>query len=225
MSVIPMDEDGLRAVDRALDRGGPVIWPSPSPLPYTVAGVDPLAVNAVKGRPGGQPVGMVLADLGLVARYVELDAATLAFAEWLSADRLLNLFLPVRPGIPGWLQPSTSEGTLGVTLACLDQTRGVLDRRGHLYLSSANRTGGEVAVTAAAADTAFDSQLPVLDGDAARDPSVASGSATIVRVRPDRHLEVVRHGINDAGYAGDTERFRRDLAQGWATHRPWYSVS
>ncbi|MGH3671328.1 MAG: hypothetical protein ACRDSH_11935, partial [Pseudonocardiaceae bacterium] len=45
------------------------------------------------------------------------------------------------------------------------------------------------------------------------DQSVASGSATIVKVGPHRQVDVVRRGINDAGFAGDTGRFLQELTQ------------
>lgn len=217
MPVIPGDDNGLHVINGALGSGTPVVLPMPSPLPYTVAGRNPAAVNAVKGRPGAQPLGMVVADMNLVAAYVDLDSPTLAFAEWLSAHQLLNLFLPVRPDAPDWTTPSTMDGLLGVTLACSDAVRGLLDRWGHLYLSSANRTGEDVAVAATAAEATFSGQLCVLDGDASRDPTVPSGSATIVRVRPDSQIEVVRHGINDADRAGTSERFCADLAHRFAS--------
>jgi tRNA A37 threonylcarbamoyladenosine synthetase subunit TsaC/SUA5/YrdC len=95
-----------------------------------------------------------------------------------------------------------------------------LDERGHLYISSANRAGGEVAVTAATANTTFGDEFLVIDGDAVRDQSVASGSAAIVRVGPHQQVDVVRHGINDAGFAGDTSRFLQELTQRSETSRP-----
>ncbi|MGH3857849.1 MAG: hypothetical protein ACRDR6_31050, partial [Pseudonocardiaceae bacterium] len=141
------------------------------------------------------------------------------FARWLSVHELCNLLLPVGEGGPAWMRPSMSRGWLGVMLGWLGQVRSLLDERGHLYLSSANRTGGEVAVTAASADIAFGEELLVIDGDAARDQSVASGSAVIVKVGSHRRVEVVRHGINDVGFAGDTDRFLRELTRRWETSR------
>jgi hypothetical protein len=44
-----------------------------------------------------------------------------------------------------------------------------------------------------------------------KNPSAASGSATIVRVGSHRHLEVIQHGIHDAAFAGDTQRFLQHL--------------
>jgi hypothetical protein len=65
--------------------------------------------------------------------------------------------------------------------------------------------------TTRTARAAFGGQLLVIDGDLASDPSAASGSATIVKVGPHRHLEVVRHSIQDATFTGDTQRFLQHL--------------
>lgn len=221
MTLVGIDEEGLQRAGEALDAGAPVVIPMPVPLPYVLAGSDAAALNAAKGRPPAQPLGMVVADFAPVARYLDLDEDTSAFARWLAADQLLNLFVPVGDGSPAWMRPSTSNGWLGLMLACPEAVRALLDKRGHLYVSSANRTGGEVAVTAAAANLAFDDELLVIDGDAERDPSVPAGSATIVRVGPQRRLEVVRGGINDAGFAGDTDGFLREVRRRWeAGERP-----
>lgn len=104
-------------------------------------------------------------------------------------------------------------------LGWLGQIRPLLDERCHLYVSSANRTGDEVAATAATANTTFGDEFLVIDADAARDQSVASGSATIVRVGPQQQVDVVRHGINDAGFAGDTSRFLQELTERWETRQ------
>ena len=215
MTIVAVGTEGLRRAGRVLDAARAVILPLPTPLPYIVASLDAAAVNAAKRRPSGQPVGLTVADFSLMTRHVDLDADTLTLARWLTADQMLNLLLPVRAGGSDWMRPSTSKGWIGVTLACLNQTRALLNQRGHLYVSSANRTGCPAAGTARAADAAFGGQLLVINGDPARDPSTASGSATIVRVGPRRHLEVVRHGIHDAAFAGDTNRFVQHLIRRW----------
>jgi L-threonylcarbamoyladenylate synthase len=220
MTIVRADEEGLRQVGQALDASIPIVVPLPTPLPYVIAGSDAAAVNVAKGRPAEQATGVAVANFTLVTPYVELDEDTLAFARWLSAHELLNLILPVGEDSPAWMRPSMSQGWLGVMLGWLGQIRPLLDERGHLYVSSANRTGGDVAVTAATANTAFGDEFLVIDGDAARDQSVASGSAAIVGVGPHRQVDVVRHGINDADFAGDTSRFLQELIQRWEASRP-----
>lgn len=198
MALVQADSEGVRDAARALDAREPVVLPLPTPLPYVVAGTDAAAVNEAKGRPGDQPAGMAVSEFALVASHTELDPESLALARWLTAHELLNVFVPVAEEIPAWLEPSTSKGWLGLTLAWLDELRPLLTERGHIYLSSANRTRQEVAVTAREAEDAFAGALLVVDGDAHRDPSVPCGSATMVRVRPNRHVELLRHGIQDA---------------------------
>jgi L-threonylcarbamoyladenylate synthase len=219
MTIVAADAEGLRRAGRVLDAAGAVILPLPTPLPYIVASLDAATVNMAKGRPSGQPVGLTVADFSLMAPHVDLDPGTLALARWLTAEQMLNLLLPVGHGGPAWLRPATSEKWTGVTLACSNQTRVLLNQRGHLYVSSANRTGCPAALTAPAANAAFAGQLLVIDGDPARDSSAASGSATIVRVGPRRHLEVVRHGIQDATFTGDTRRFVQHLIRRWEHSR------
>lgn len=219
MTIVAADTEGLRRVGRVLDTAGAVILPLPTPLPYIVASLDAATVNTVKRRPSEQPVGLTVADFSLVTRHVDLDPDTLAFASWLTADQMLNLLLPVGHGGPAWLRPATSKKWIGVTMVCSNQTRVLLNHRGHLYVSSANRTGCPATLTAPAADAAFAGQLLVIDGDPARDSSAASGSATILMVGPHRHLEVARHGIQDAAFAGDTRRFVQHLIRRWEHSR------
>lgn len=213
MPVLPGDSAGMRRIAQILEAGRPVVLPPPTPLPYVVAGTDAASVNRAKARPDAQAVGMLVADFVLVRPHVCLDDDTFDVAGRLAAAEQVNLFLPIHPEGPAWLAPSTSGGLLGVTVACLDRFRSLIDRPGHLYLSSGNRTGEPVAVTAAAADEAFGGELTVLDGDALRDHGVPSGSATIVRVGPNRRFDVVRRGIQDAGAPDAEEYLRAALAR------------
>jgi tRNA A37 threonylcarbamoyladenosine synthetase subunit TsaC/SUA5/YrdC len=216
MTIVPADRAGVWQAARALEAGRPVVLPLPTPLPYVVAAFDAAEVNTAKGRPADQATGVAVADFALVAAHVALDADGLALARWLAAEQLLSLLLPAAgTGAPAWLRPATRQGWLAVMLGWLHRTRPLLEQRGHLYLSSANRTGAAVAVTAPAADAAFAGELLVVDGDNARDPAADSGSATIVRVGPRRRLELARHGINDASYAGGNDRFLQELTERW----------
>lgn len=186
-------------VERALAGGEAVVLPMPTPLPYVVAGPEPASVNVAKGRPADQPTGLAVADFALVERWLALDPASIDLARRLTDDLLLNLFVPVVDGAPGWLRPGPS-GLVGVTTACADRARPLLEGSGgHLVLTSANRTGDDVAVTAAEADAAFAGELVVLDGDDERDLAVPCGSAAIVVVRPGRVLELGREGIQTVG--------------------------
>ncbi|MDR0346345.1 MAG: hypothetical protein LBI49_25145 [Nocardiopsaceae bacterium] len=215
MTIVPGDAAGLRRAAGVLDAGVPVVMPLPSPLPYGLAGTNAANVNAAKGRPAGQTTGMLVADIALVVPYAELGAHSWAFVRWLATEQMMNLLLPIREGSPAWAKPSTSQGWLGVTAACLAEMRVLLDQRGLLYVSSANRTGGQVAVTAPTANAAFADQLLVIDGDPFRDPAAFSGSATMLRVERRGGLSLVRHGIHDAGFAGGTDQFLQHLTRLW----------
>ncbi|WP_433781395.1 Sua5/YciO/YrdC/YwlC family protein [Actinomycetospora sp. CA-101289] len=186
-------------VGRALDAGTAVVLPLPVPLPYVVAAAGPAAVNEAKGRSRDQPTGLGVADFALVEPWLALDPPSAALARRLTDDLLLSLFVPVVDHAPDWLLPGPS-GLVGVTTACSDRARPVLQRHGgHLALSSGNRTGSDVAVTAAQADAEFDGHLLVLDGDDERDPTVPCGSAAIVAVPPGGALQLMREGIQTAG--------------------------
>lgn len=203
-------------VGKALDEGAAVVLPFPTPLPYVVTGADAGAVNEAKGRPRDQPTGLGVADFSLVEPWLALDAATAALARWLTDELLLNLFVPVREDAPDWLRPAAS-GLTGVTTAGMAATRPLFLRHGgHLALSSGNRTGEEVATTAAQADAVFDGRLLVFDGDDDRDPDVPSGSAAIVIVRPGGELELAREGIQTAGR--DPETYLDELRRGPGGH-------
>lgn len=208
----------VEEVGRALGAGEPVILPLPIPLPYVVAGTAPATVNRAKGRPPDQPTGLGVTDFALVEPWLALDPDAVALARRLTDELLINLFVPVHDGAPDWLRPGPS-GLVGVTTAGTRRTRAVLEGHGgHLVLSSANRTGGDVAVTAAEAHAAFDGRLLVLDGDDEREPGVPCGSAAIVVVRPGGGLELARGGVQSAGQ--DPEAFLealRDVGEG-----PWH---
>lgn len=187
-------------IGRALDAGAAVVLPMPTPLPYVVAGADPAAVNRAKGRPASQPTGLGVLDFALVEPWLALDPPSVALARRLTDDLLLNLFVPVSGQAPDWLRPASASGLVGVTTACADRARPLLKSHGgHLVLSSANRTGADVAVSAAQADAQFDGRLLVLDGDDERDPSVPCGSAAIVVVRHGGQLQLARGGVQSAG--------------------------
>lgn len=191
-----------------------IVLPCPSPLPYAVAGTSASSVNTAKGRPGDQPTGMVIGDLADLRPYIALDPETQRFAEWASRVRKTNVMVPVTGDVPGWVRPAVSGGWAAFTLACLPELRPLLDRFGHLYLSSANRTKREVATTAHAAEAEFRGELLVLDGDRLRDQSAKSGSAVIVRF--DRRLSIAVHrtGINMDGWP-DADSYLAGLKREW----------
>jgi L-threonylcarbamoyladenylate synthase len=216
MPVLPIEGRSVEEAIAALRSGSPIVFPAPSPLPYAIAGMEAAAVNTAKGRPADQPAGLSVADLDVVAPYLDVADGVLAMARWLCESELVSLLVPVRPGGPGWLSPATAEGMLGFTSApWLPDIAKIITEFGHLYVSSANRAGGRPATTAAEAGQAFGDRLVVLDGDPLRDRSGPHGSTTIVRVSRDGDLAVARPGINDQVFGQGLKDYAAYLAARW----------
>ncbi|WP_091530586.1 Sua5/YciO/YrdC/YwlC family protein [Microlunatus soli] len=214
-TAITLDAAGLDRIGGSLDSGAAVVLPMPLPLPYVVAGRDAGAVNRAKGRPADQPCGVAVADFDRVTPFLRLDQESLAFAHWLMTDQLINLLLPVGDDPPDWMAPSISAGRFAIMLGWLPAIRRLLDDRDHLYVSSANLTGGSVAVTAAAAEQTLGADTPVLDGDRLRQPRGESGSAAILSVESDGAVQLVRSGIQTVG-RDDHRIFLDELRQAWS---------
>jgi tRNA A37 threonylcarbamoyladenosine synthetase subunit TsaC/SUA5/YrdC len=216
MPVLPLDDRSVAEAVEALRSGFPIVIPAPSPLAYAITGTDAAAVNTAKKRPASQPVGVSVADIEMVALYLDLAAGTLALARWLCESELVSLLAPVGPDTPGWLTPAVSGGMLFFTSTpWLDRAATIIATFGHLYMSSANLTGGQSATTADAAGRAFGDELIVLDGDAWRDQARPQGSTTMVALTRDGDLTVARPGINSAAFGADQDAYAADLSQRW----------
>lgn len=211
--------EGVADAVAALRNGEAVALPLPSPLPYGVFGTRVDTVNRAKGRPGGQPAGIIVDDFGPALPHFAVAPEVAQMVPWLCVVRQLNVFVPVSDTAPDWLRqdPALTGGTVGVMGSWLAELRGVLDALGPLYVSSANATGQAVATTAPEADAAFDGRLLVVDGDAYRTPGVRHGSATIVSVAADGTLSIARHGVNDDGH--DAGAFLTELTRQYAHDR------
>jgi tRNA A37 threonylcarbamoyladenosine synthetase subunit TsaC/SUA5/YrdC len=220
MPVQPLADGGVTHAVEMLRAGYPVVVPPPSPLAYAVTGTRAAAVNTAKGRPASQPVGVSVADIDLIAPYLDFAAGVLPLARWLCESELVSLLAPVRPDAPGWLTPAISDGMVFFTaIPWLPELATIITTFGHLYMSSANLTGGRSATTAAAAGRAFGDDLVVLDGDAWRDQSRPHGSTTMVRMTRDGELVVARSGINNAAFGTDLDAYADDLSLRWRTAR------
>ncbi len=212
--LIDLDPEGVGHIVAALGRGDPVVLPPPSPITYGVAGTDPGAVNRAKGRPTDQPVAVGLTRLAPVAACLDLDESSMALVEWLVFREWLTVLVPMRLGAPGWTAPATVDDTMLLAGAWLPETLPIVDSVEVLYLSSGNRTSGQAARTAEEADAVFAGQLPVLNGDSLRSPSLPHGATTMVELAGDGSLTLARHGINDRGFdQDDPSVFVADLAQ------------
>jgi tRNA A37 threonylcarbamoyladenosine synthetase subunit TsaC/SUA5/YrdC len=157
-------------------------------------------VNAAKGRPPGQAVGLSLDRVDRVAPFLDLDEESLALAEWLCDTAGVSLFVPARPDPPEWLSPAVADGVAFFTATpWLPGPDRLLAEVGAVYMSSANITSTAPALTADTAAAAFGATLLVLDGDPWRDPDRRHGSTSILRLDGQGQLAVARTGINDLG--------------------------
>jgi tRNA A37 threonylcarbamoyladenosine synthetase subunit TsaC/SUA5/YrdC len=216
MPVLPLDDRGVAEAVQALRAGAPIVIPAPSPLAYAVTGTDAAAVNTAKNRPASQPAGLSVADLDVIAPYLDVEMGVLPLARWLCESELVSLLAPAHPDAPGWLAPATADGMVFFTCTpWLPQLASIVADFGYLYMSSANITGSRSAVTAAEAAEAFGEKLIVLDGDPYRDQSRPQGSTTMVRLSRDGDLAVARPGINNAAFGTDLAGYAADLTRRW----------
>lgn len=220
MTILALNSDGLAHVSAALRRAEAVIIPLASPLPYVVAATTASSVNELKGRPRAQACGMPVGHLGSVAPHLDLDPTTIELARWIALVERASLFVPLLPDAPNWLRSTSVNGFAGLTVAWLEQTSALADELGYLSVSSANLTSAPVAVSAHEADRIFDGERLVLDGDPYRNASAPQGSATIIEVRRQGALRVVRDGINNRLFGADPAAYLEALRERFARDRP-----
>jgi L-threonylcarbamoyladenylate synthase len=193
---------GVVEARHALAAGRAAVLPSPSPLVYGVAATVPNVVNAAKGRALDQEVAVWLHEDSAwreLTPALDLAPAALARALGLLRRELVTLLVPLHPErpAPAWLSPAIRDGhalLFGARWAPLTR---LLSEFPHLYLSSANRTGDPPAATAAQAAAMFATHIPVVDGDALRDPDRVHASSTMLRITAAGDLFLARHGIQD----------------------------
>jgi L-threonylcarbamoyladenylate synthase len=202
------DLPGTGEARKALAAGRVAVLPHPSPLVYGVAATTPHAVNTAKGRPPGQEVAIWLHDdtaWQYLIPALDLHPAALATAFGLLRRELVTLLVPVRADTPppAWITPAVRDGHALFFGARWTPLTRLLAGFPRLYISSANRTGHPPATTAAAAAAAFGPDVPVVDGDALRDPHRPHASTTMLRIAPEGDLTLVRHGIQDTAHGPD----------------------
>ena len=197
--------DAVTGLDRAcaaLSEGRPVAVPNPSPMTYGIVATDPRAVNVLKGRPAEQNVAVSLHDeteWRRVAPCLDLPSGTLARVVAMLSMRL-SLLVPLRAGraAPEWVEPAVHRGQLAMFNGWWAPAAPLWDGFARLYGSSANRSGQPPAPSAARAREMLGPDVPVVDGDALRDLSVAHSASSMIRVAPDGALHLHRHGAQDA---------------------------
>lgn len=126
----------------------------------------------------------------------------------------LSLLVAVRDParLPAWVRPAVQRGHLAMFSGRWAPLAPLWDRFPRLYGSSANRTGKPPAACAADGASALGAQLPVIDGDALRDPRLVHAASTMVRVAPDGTLSPHRSGAQDAAAGLDLDTYVQRLA-------------
>lgn len=200
----------------ALQAGGAVILPNPSPLTYVVAAVTPGAVNDAKGRPTGQEVALWIHDdavWGDLGTELALAPAALRTAFALLRDELVTLLVPVRADArpSPWTGPALRDGHLLLFGAHWRPLSPLLTGFPHLYVSSANRTGQPPADTAARATAMFGPGIPVVDADALRLPGNPHAATTMLRIGSGGELSLVRQGAQDRAHGPDPDLYLAHL--------------
>lgn len=206
---------GLDAACAALAAGRPVVLPNATPMSYVVTATTPAVVNAAKGRPRDQNVGMAIydeADWRQLAAVIDLPPDTLAWVLDLQRRELISFLVPLRARVasPSWIAAAVRDDYLGVFAPWWPPLAPLWQQFPRLFVSSANRTGASPAATAAQAAAAFGPDVVVVDGDALRAPSLTRGATTILRITPQGRLSIYRSGAHDADLA--PEAFLERLA-------------
>ncbi|MFJ7206968.1 hypothetical protein ACIQWR_25980 [Streptomyces sp. NPDC098789] len=189
----------------ALGRGRAAVLPNPSPLTYVVAATTPGAVNRAKGRPADQEVALwVHADAvwNALAPALYLSPAARGGALDLLRAELVTLLVPVSADAPcpAWAGPALRDGHLLLFGARWQPLALLLEGFPRLYVSSANRTGGPPAATAAEARAMFGPGVAVVDGDALRESGTTHAATTMLRISRDGELAHVRGGAQDRAH-------------------------
>lgn len=193
---------GLDEACAALAEGRAVVVPNPSPMTYGVVATTAEAVNALKGRPLDQAVGVSLhapQEWQRVAECIDVPPGVLPRIAALLRERL-SLLVPLRDGDahPSWIAPAVRHGYLAMFSGRWDPTARLWDGFPRLFGSSANRTGRSPAATAAEATAIMAGDAPVVDADVLRDLDRPHAASSMVRVDRDGTLSLYRRGAQDA---------------------------
>lgn len=182
------DKDAIRHAIKVLQRGGVIVYPTETAYglggDWTNRSVH-RAVRAIKGRPAGKELSVIVSSAAMAGRYVKLNRAARALAKeyWPGP---LSLVLPLRQG----------SGTLSLRISPHPLAQRLVRSLGRpLIATSANVSGSKTLYNARVvvkefAGCAIKPDL-VLDagGLPQRKPS------TVVRVYEDGSIEVLREGL------------------------------
>lgn len=185
MTLENIDPAGFAAAEARLAVGEPIVIPTPSPLPYVLFGDDSRSINAAKGRPLDQPVGITPTSADAIRGHLAVTADTERLVEWLIFNAHLSVLAPADASVPDWLAPAVVDGLAALAGAWFSELGPLLDGREYAYSSSANVTAAPPATDAVSADRTFDGRLVVLDGDRLRTRGIRHGSTTMLAVPAD----------------------------------------
>ncbi|MGW7681712.1 META domain-containing protein [Kribbella sp. NPDC054772] len=205
MDLPEFDRAQMYAVE-ALREGSAVVVATPSPMTYVVVARDPRAVNALKGRPVDQPVGISVhseAAHDQLFRYLDLRADALAMVDFALAERI-TVLAPIRsdPAMPEWLTPAVQDGWVLFFDGYWGPLAFLWESHPFLYGSSANRTGEAPAASAAEARSQFPARTMIIDADHLRTPAATHAASTVIRVDADGQPALHRSGFRDQAAGG-----------------------
>lgn len=193
---------GLEAICQALAAGAAAVVPNPFPMTYGVVATSARTVNAVKGRPLDQNVGVSLHDRGeweRVAPSIDLPPAALDAAIALLQQRF-SLLLPVSSLVPApdWVGPAVRDGYLAAFNGYWTETAPLWDRFPRLFGSSANVTGELPADSAARAAEMFGADCAVLEVPALEGHPAGRSASAMIRIDRSGGLVLHRPGAQSA---------------------------
>ncbi|MDP9831054.1 hypothetical protein [Kineosporia succinea] len=181
-----------------LEQGQAVVLPNPSPLTCVVAATSPAVVNAAKGRPERQNVAVWGLDddfWSLLRPFIDLPDTPFAFD--LLRRHPVTALLPVRGPLPRWAEPAVRDRQILLFGTRWEPVAEAVAGFGHLYVSSANRTGRPPAATAAQAREMFGDRCAIVDRDVHHSPHLTHRATTMVRIAPDGSVHLARSGATD----------------------------
>ena len=179
MKLLPCNEASLAAAAEVLNAGGVAVIPTDTVYGLAAHPMFPDAVArlySIKGREAGKKIALLAADAAAVGAFgypLHAKAQELAAKHWPGA-------LTMVVGEEGFRVPN-HEWTRRLLAAC----------GGVLRVTSANLSGGQPATDApqALVDVGLSADIVIDDG-----PSPGGFPSTVVRVREDGELEVLRAG-------------------------------
>jgi len=193
LRLLPTPADLRRAAD-VIACGGVVIFPTETFYGLAADPRQPAAVArviALKGRPDGAPILLILPDLAAVDAVADPvpEAARRLMARFWPGP--LTLVLPARPGLAA---PVPGPRGVGIRVSSHPVAAALARTCGHaITATSANRTGAPPCPDPESAAAALPGADALLDGG----PTAGGPPSTVAAVEPDGRILVLRAGACD----------------------------